>query len=131
MIPELPVNSDLSEIVRGVIRNTAELKIRNSLIRKHCSRFEIADAVLVLNYKKNGAKNSLDGNSFLEMGFAHVLGKRIFLLNDIRQNETYYDEVVAMKPIIVYGDLAKLEWLGKALEYSREVVPAVACDQRV
>ena len=39
-----------------------------------------ADAVLVLNYDKKGIKNYIGGNTLMEIGFAHVLNQKIFLL---------------------------------------------------
>lgn len=41
------------------------------------------------------------------MAFAHVLDKKIFLLNPIPEIP-YKDEIVAMQPIILDGDLAKI-----------------------
>ena len=42
--------------------------------------------------------------SRLEMGFAHVLGKKIFLLNGIPDMH-YKDEIRAMQPVVLDGDL--------------------------
>jgi predicted RNA-binding protein with PUA domain len=65
------------------------------------------DAILILNLEKNGIKGYIGGNTFLEMGFAHVLNKKIFLLNPISEMG-YEDEIVAMKPVILNGDLDKI-----------------------
>jgi predicted RNA-binding protein with PUA domain len=62
---------------------------------------------LVVNEDLNGIKGYIGGNSFLEMGFAHVLNKKIFLLNPISEMG-YEDEIVAMKPVILNGDLDKI-----------------------
>jgi len=45
--------------------------------------------------------------TLLEMGFAHILNKKIFLLNDIPEM-IYTDEIEAMQPIVLNGDLTKL-----------------------
>jgi len=66
------------------------------------------DAVLALNLKKNGIPNYIGGNTFLELGFAHVLGQTIYLWNPIPENPIYATEIIAMKPIIIYGDLEKI-----------------------
>lgn len=50
----------------------------------------------------------IGGNSFLEMGFAHVLNKEIFLLNKIPES-LFKDELVAMQPVILGGDLSKIK----------------------
>jgi len=55
-------------------------KIENDLIRDYYEKIKASDAILVINCDLNGVENYIGGNSFLEMGFAHVLGKKIFLL---------------------------------------------------
>src|SRR3989339_1133636 len=66
------------------------------------------DAVLALNLDRKGIKNYIGGNTFLELGFAHVLGKKIFLYNPIPDIHFYETEIKAMKPIIINQDLNKI-----------------------
>ena len=44
----------------------------------------------------------------MEIGFAHVLNKRIFLLNPIPKIRYYESEIKAVKPIILNGNIEKL-----------------------
>lgn len=44
----------------------------------------------------------------MEIGFAHVNDKKIFLLNEIPENISYVDEIKAMADTILNGDLHKL-----------------------
>ena len=55
-------------------------KIEKDLIRSHYEEIKNADAVLIVNYDKNGIANYIGGNSFLEAAFAHVLKKKLYLL---------------------------------------------------
>ena len=82
-------------------------KIAKDLIRRHYNYIKKSDAVLVLNYGKKGVKNYIGGNTFLEMGFAHVLRKPIYLLNPIPAMG-YTDEIMVMRPTILDGDLLKI-----------------------
>lgn len=77
-------------------------------IREFWGPMQDADALLVANYDKNGVKNYIGGNSFLEMGFAHVLNQKIFLLNPIPEIPYYKTEILAMKPIILDGKLSQI-----------------------
>ncbi len=86
---------------------SAENKIKGDLIRGYFDIINNSDAVVVANYEKNGIKNYVGGNSFLEAGFAHVLNKKLYFINDIPEI-MYKDELVAMQPIILHGDLLKL-----------------------
>lgn len=84
-------------------RNKAE----EDLIKRYYRLIKESDAILVLNIDKEGNKNYVGGNTFLEMGFAYILNKKVFLLNDI-PDTSYKDEIVAMQPIILNGDLSKI-----------------------
>ena len=82
-------------------------KINYDLIRQYFSEIERNDAILVVNDTLKGIPNYIGGNSFLEMGFAHILNKPIYLLHEI-PDIGYRDELEAMSPIILKGDLAKI-----------------------
>lgn len=82
--------------------------IKYDSIRAYWDIINECDAILVANYDKKGIANYIGGNSFLEMGFAHVLKKKIFLLNAIPEM-IYSDELRAMQPVILNGDLSAIE----------------------
>jgi hypothetical protein len=65
------------------------------------------DAVLVLNFEKNGMKNYIGGATFLEMYDAFRLGKKIYMYNDIPDG-ILRDELEGFGPIIINGDLSKI-----------------------
>jgi len=52
-------------------------KVQDDVIRKYFELIKSADAVLIVNEEKKGIAGYIGGNTFLEMGFAHVLGKKI------------------------------------------------------
>ena len=77
-------------------------------IREFWKPMQDADGLLVANYDKHGIKNYIGGNAFLEMGFAHVLNQKIYLLNPIPHMPYYETEIIAMKPTVINGDLSKI-----------------------
>jgi nucleoside 2-deoxyribosyltransferase len=83
-------------------------KIEKDLIRMYFKWISERDVVLVVNEDKNEIKNYVGGNAFLEMGFAHILNKPIYLLNPI-PDVSYADEIRAMQPIVINGDLALIK----------------------
>lgn len=87
----------------------ARRKIKYDLIRKHYQLIQNSDAILVLNYTKKDIVNYVGGNSFLEMGYAYVLNKKIFLLNPIPEMESIKQEMEAVQPIILNGDLNAIQ----------------------
>jgi nucleoside 2-deoxyribosyltransferase len=85
----------------------SERVIKHDIIRYYFNKIRECDAILVLNMEKKGIKGYIGGATFLEMGFAHVLGKKIFLFNEI-PDVRYKDEIRAMQPIIINGDLNRI-----------------------
>jgi len=86
----------------------AEEKEKYDVIRKYYNLIKKSDAILVVNPKRKGVEGYIGGNTFLEMGFAHVLEKKIFCLY-LLPKTSYLAEILAMKPIILNGDLSKIE----------------------
>jgi len=87
---------------------SGERKIRYDLIRDYYYKILRSDALLVANYKKRDIDNYIGGNAFLEMGFAFVSGKPIFMLNPVPEL-SYSSEIVGMQPIIINGDLRQIK----------------------
>jgi len=77
-------------------------------IREFWRTMQGADAVLVLNFDKHGIKNYIGGNTLMEIGFAHVLNQKVFLLNPIPDIPFYKTEIEAIQPVILNGDLSKI-----------------------
>ncbi len=82
-----------------------EDQLERDAIREFWRLMQGADAVLVMNVDRHGIKNYIGGNTLLEMGFAHVLGQKIFLFRPIPNIPYYRPEIEAMRPIIVNEDL--------------------------
>lgn len=83
-------------------------KSKRDAIREFYAKIKKSDAVLVLNYDRRGIKNYIGGNTLMEIGFAYVLKKQIFLLNPIPDILYYKSEIEAVQPIILNGALSKI-----------------------
>jgi hypothetical protein len=101
---ELSVEKVQQEKEGGTFHDRA---IQNDAIRRYWNILKDSDAALVANYDKKGVKGYIGGNAFLEMGFAHVLKKPIYLLFDV-PTMGYSDEIRAMQPICLEGNIKKL-----------------------
>jgi hypothetical protein len=62
-----------------------------------------------LNYDRKGIKNYIGGNTLMEIGFAHVLDKKIFLMNPIPDIEYYRSEIEAVSPVILQQNLNSIK----------------------
>ena len=105
MIPttESPVNEE--EIKK--IGKKEHSVWKASMIKKQDEKVAANDAILVLNFDKNGQENYIGGATFLEMFKAWERGKKIFLYNAIPQG-ILSDEINAFSPIIINGNLNKI-----------------------
>ena len=65
------------------------------------------DAVLVLNFNKNGQENYIGGATFLEIYDAFRMNKKIYFVNDI-PNNMLKDELIGFNPTIIGNDFSKI-----------------------
>jgi len=84
------------------------LEVKARLIEEHIKRIERSDAILVLNLDKRGKEGYIGGNTFMEIAIAFYLSKKIFLWKEPSKDLPYYEEIMAMKPIIIRGDVKKV-----------------------
>lgn len=84
-------------------------KFAKDAIREFWEKIKKSDAILVLNYDRKGVENYVGGNTLMEIGFAHVLNKKVFLMNSVPDIEYYKTEIETMQPIIINGDLSLIE----------------------
>ncbi|HEY4506275.1 MAG TPA: hypothetical protein VJJ24_02425 [Candidatus Paceibacterota bacterium] len=88
-----------------------KLHQKNNLdaIKEFWKMMQGADAVLVMNFDKHGIQNYIGGNTLMEIGFAHVLDQKIFLLNPTPEIPYYKSEIEAMKPVVINGDYSLIK----------------------
>lgn len=86
----------------------AALKREQNYYKSHYKHILASDAILIVNSEKNGVKNYIGGNVLIEMGQAYVNDKKIFFLHDVPDKSPYLDEIIAMDPIPLKGDLKNL-----------------------
>lgn len=87
---------------------SAEMKIKYDLMLMHYDKIVDSDAILVANYEKRGIYGYIGGNTLMEIGFAYVNHRNIFLVNPIPEIQ-YKAEIEAMQPIIIGEDLTKIQ----------------------
>ena len=96
------------ELIEAVSKDHGEAKRKYNFIKIWHDLIKSSDAILVCNFDKNGIRNYIGGNTLMEMGFAHVNDKKVFLLNPIPERVPYVDEIRAMTDVVLNGDLSKI-----------------------
>ena len=107
------------ELVKEINEDHAETKRKHGFIKWWYNCIVNSDAILVCNFtkpspkgygvaSKNNIENYIGGNTLMEIGFAHVHDKKVFLLNPVPEEVSYTDEIKAMVDVILEGDLSVL-----------------------
>ena len=83
-----------------------------ALMHGHFDKVAAGDAILVLNFEKNGRQNYIGPNVLMEMALAFHLGKPIFVLNELPDDSPFEEELKGLMPIILHGTAENLpaEW---------------------
>ncbi len=93
---------------REIEKLTSYDKRNNDGLAEFYEQIKQSDAILVLNYDRKGIFGYIGGNTLMEIGFAHVLHKKIYLFYEIPEIPFYKDEIEATKPTILNGNLTKI-----------------------
>ena len=96
-----------NELKKNKIEEFVSLK--GERMKGHFNKIKSSDAVLVLNYDKEGKINYIGPNTFLEMAVAFDNGKKIFVLNPLPDYDQNYEELISLSPIIINSNLLKIE----------------------
>jgi nucleoside 2-deoxyribosyltransferase len=84
---------------------------KNNILKQCFDLIAKSDAILVLNYAKNGIKGYIGTSSLMEIGLAYYLGKRIFILKKLPKSSQYrwVHEVEIMRPVIINGEMHRID----------------------
>lgn len=89
--------------------NPDDYKRKMFLTKHHFNKIVKGDAILVLNYKKNGIEGYIGGAVLCEMAIALQFKKKIYVLNPIDTACPYKEEILGMAPMILNGDLSRIK----------------------
>lgn len=78
------------------------------MIRLDKQKIAANDAILVMNFEKNGIPNYIGGATFLEIYMAFDLNRKIFLWNPIPEG-MLRDEITGLAPVVIDGDITKIK----------------------
>lgn len=86
----------------------SEAKKKYNYIKKHQDLIDKSDAIIVVNEDKNGIKNYVGANTFLEIGYAYYRNKKIYFKNPLPSQDYLADELGAMDIIVLNGTLSNI-----------------------
>lgn len=80
--------------------------VKRKAMEKFNENLKESDAILVMNYTKDGKENHIGANTLMEIGMAFILQKKIFVFNPVP--EFCKDELEAIGAQVLNGDLNKI-----------------------
>lgn len=81
---------------------------KQRLMRNHFQKILAGDAVLILNYKKNGLEGYIGGNVLMEMGLAFHYKKPIYILHPASPTLGFLEEVLGFLPVFLHGNIRNI-----------------------
>lgn len=86
----------------------ANAALKRGFINEHFAKIDTSEAILVVNEPKSGIDGYIGGNTLIEIAYAYSQGLDVFLLHQV-PDLSYADEIRAMHPIVLGGDLGKID----------------------
>jgi nucleoside 2-deoxyribosyltransferase len=88
----------------------ATRKVQYDVFKLFHEEIEGSDAVLCYNASKNDIEGYIGANALMELGFGAALKKRLYLMYPPPDMAFHRDEIVAMQPNVLYGNLNNLDF---------------------
>lgn len=84
--------------------------VENDIFRGVFNSIAQSNAVLALNYPKNGIEGYCGTSVCMELGLAYYLNKKIYLLNSLPSyhEQRWALEIAILQPTIINGDLSSI-----------------------
>jgi hypothetical protein len=114
---EVKIARDTEQVAKGEhdsddLEADYEHCLKYDLIREHFHFIETSDAILVLNYEKNGIKGYIGASVLIEIAVAYYLKKKIFILKKLPEakQQPLVHEIKIMQPIVINDDLSEINY---------------------
>lgn len=88
--------------------NPADFYKKTDYMRDHLRKIDKGDAVLITNFEKDGVSGYIGGNVLLEMFYAWLHGKPVYVLHPVPEDLPLYEEVIGLNPIILNGNIKEI-----------------------
>lgn len=108
----LVMDSDKDFNVQHFIQKHYNNDLQNgkpTAIKEHFNKIQQGDALLVINNAKHDIKGYIGPNVLMELGIGFHLQKKLFVLNPIPETSPFIEELTALNPIILNGNLESIQ----------------------
>jgi len=109
---QVTIPFETQDVLHGKMDNNREdVEVSRKTRLEFFDIIKASDAVLVTNREKNGIAGYIGGSVLIEMAIAFANGKDMYILYPLPEISTmrYVQEINLMKPIILHGDVTKIQ----------------------
>lgn len=103
------VEGRANNLLERIDREHGAVKKQYDFIRWYFNSIKESDAILVINFTKKNIENYIGANTFLEIGYAHGMNKKIYLINEKPNHDYIKNELDGMDIIILNNDLSEIK----------------------
>jgi len=86
----------------------ANPQVKKRLMDEHFKKIAQSDGVLIINKRKHELEGYIGPNVLMEITVGYFLQKPVFLLHPVEKSLPAFDEVMALQPLIIYGELKQI-----------------------
>lgn len=85
--------------------------VKNNIMKTSMDDIAESDAILVINYPKNGVNGYIGTSTLMETGLAYYLGKKIFLMfpTPLPSEARWAHEIKIFQPKVINGDFSLIK----------------------
>jgi diphthamide synthase subunit DPH2 len=92
------------------ITENKEFENKSAALENLFETIKKVDSILVVNETKNGEENYIGASSFLALAVAKSLKKQIFVFHNLPENQANIEEIKAINPICLAGEIKNLDF---------------------
>jgi hypothetical protein len=81
---------------------------KTAKMKGHLVQIDKGDAIFVVNLTKKGIKGYIGGNGLVEIFYAWMKKKPIYILNQVSDKCSFKEEVLGLNPVFINGDITKI-----------------------
>lgn len=90
-------------------KNKNDYGKKTKLVIAHFKKVLKGDAILIVNFEKNGMEGYIGGNVLMEITLAFHFKKPIYVYNKVSDKLPILEEIYAVQPTFLAGDLTKIK----------------------
>jgi nucleoside 2-deoxyribosyltransferase len=100
-------NSEGTKVDYSKLPFEEQVRLKSGFIKSYLEKIKECDAIMIANFDQENKLNYIGSNTFVEMAFAFALGKKIYIWQELPEQENKL-EIAGMLPVALGGKLNEI-----------------------